>query len=288
MPPPPRAPTSGSTFTGTHGNRPAIAWSRSSPRSYAAFRFPTNRGRSARTWSTGWSTSSGATGVRPRTRSTRRTSGSTSSRALGQEPARLSVQAVQMFVNQRLEAGDSVRKVQVMRSVLSAALSRAVREELVTRNVARHVELPEWHRSAVRPWTALEASASCRPGPTCCTGVRAADRLRASPRRGPRTALATISTSTPGSSASASRSSACRRTPPARSRPTRASGPAPIRHSPGRQLAAQANRQAAYRAGMGAPGRTLASSSPPGRVGRWSRATSPGPSAASARPMTYE
>jgi integrase len=71
--------------------------------------------------------------------------------------ARLSVQAVQMFVNQRLEAGDSVRKVQVMRSVLSAALSRAVREELVTRNVARHVELPEWHRSAVRPWTAQEA-----------------------------------------------------------------------------------------------------------------------------------
>src|SRR5215472_5189740 len=70
---------------------------------------------------------------------------------------RLSVPAVQAFVKQRLEAGDSVRKVQVMRSVLSAALSRAVREELISRNVARHIELPEWHRSVVRPCTAQEA-----------------------------------------------------------------------------------------------------------------------------------
>jgi len=71
--------------------------------------------------------------------------------------ARLSVPAVQMFLNQRLEAGDSVRKVQAMRSVLSAALSRAVREELITRNVARHIELPEWRRNTFRPWTAEEA-----------------------------------------------------------------------------------------------------------------------------------
>jgi integrase len=70
---------------------------------------------------------------------------------------RLSVPAVQMFLNQRIEAGDSIRKVQVMRSVLSTALSRAVREELVTRNVARHVELPEWHRNTIRPWAADEA-----------------------------------------------------------------------------------------------------------------------------------
>jgi integrase len=71
--------------------------------------------------------------------------------------ARLSVPTVQVFLNQRLESGDSVRKVQVMRSVLSAALSRAVREELITRNVARHVELPEWRRNTFRPWTAEEA-----------------------------------------------------------------------------------------------------------------------------------
>src|SRR5215470_13341924 len=70
---------------------------------------------------------------------------------------RLSVAAVQMFLNQRLEKGDSVRKVQVMRTVLSAALTRAVREELIPRNVARLVELPQWQRSTIRPWTAEEA-----------------------------------------------------------------------------------------------------------------------------------
>ena len=44
-----------------------------------------------------------------------------------------------------------------MKTVLSSALSRAVREELITRNVARSTELPEWHRAPVRPWTAAEA-----------------------------------------------------------------------------------------------------------------------------------
>jgi integrase len=69
----------------------------------------------------------------------------------------LTVPIVQQFLNQRLEKGDSVRKVQVMRTVLSAALSRAVREELIVRNVARLAELPEWHRGTIRPWTAIEA-----------------------------------------------------------------------------------------------------------------------------------
>src|SRR5215471_12346807 len=69
----------------------------------------------------------------------------------------LTVPIVQQFLNERLEKGDSVRKVQVMRTVLSAALTRAVREELIMRNVARLAELPEWHRGTVRPWTAAEA-----------------------------------------------------------------------------------------------------------------------------------
>src|SRR5215831_16071873 len=69
----------------------------------------------------------------------------------------LTVPIVQQFLNQRLEKGDSVRKVQVMRTVLSAALTRAVREELIVRNVARLAELPEWHRGTIRPWTAIEA-----------------------------------------------------------------------------------------------------------------------------------
>jgi integrase len=67
------------------------------------------------------------------------------------------VPIVQQFLNQRLEKGDSVRKVQIMRTVLSAALTRAVREELVPRNVARLVELPEWQRGTIRPWSAAEA-----------------------------------------------------------------------------------------------------------------------------------
>src|SRR6516225_5337313 len=69
----------------------------------------------------------------------------------------LTVPIVQQFLNQRLEKGDSVRKVQVMRSVLSAALTRAVREELILRNVARLAELPQWQRGTVRPWSADEA-----------------------------------------------------------------------------------------------------------------------------------
>src|SRR5262249_1656866 len=49
------------------------------------------------------------------------------------------------------------RMVQVMRTVLSAALTRAVREELLIRNVARLVELPEWRRRPIRPWAVSEA-----------------------------------------------------------------------------------------------------------------------------------
>ena len=82
--------------------------------------------------------------------------------------SRLSVPAVQMFLNQRLEKGDSIRKVHVMRTVLSSALSRAVREELVTRNVARSIELPEWQRRTLRPWTVDEAKrflAASKPDP---------------------------------------------------------------------------------------------------------------------------
>jgi integrase len=69
----------------------------------------------------------------------------------------LSVANVQQFLNYRIGKGDSVRKVQIMRTVLSSALSRAVREELIVRNVARLVELPESRPRTPRPWTADEA-----------------------------------------------------------------------------------------------------------------------------------
>jgi integrase len=72
---------------------------------------------------------------------------------------RLSVPILQTFFNGKLRAGLSVRNVQIMRQVLSAALSRAVREELITRNVARLVELPAWQPSVVVPWSPTEALA---------------------------------------------------------------------------------------------------------------------------------
>jgi Phage integrase, N-terminal SAM-like domain len=80
----------------------------------------------------------------------------------------LTVPMVQEFLNRCLQKGDSVRKVQVIRTVLSAALTRAVREELIVRNVARLVELPQWQRGQIRPWAADEARAflaAARPDP---------------------------------------------------------------------------------------------------------------------------
>lgn len=44
-----------------------------------------------------------------------------------------------------------------MRQVLSAALTRAAREELISRNVARLAELPAWEPREIRPWSADEA-----------------------------------------------------------------------------------------------------------------------------------
>jgi integrase len=72
---------------------------------------------------------------------------------------RLSVPTVQAFLNAKLREGQSVRNVQILRQILSAALTRAVREELVVRNVARLVELPTWEPAEVIPWSSAEALA---------------------------------------------------------------------------------------------------------------------------------
>jgi integrase len=72
---------------------------------------------------------------------------------------RLSVPTVQAFLNGKLRDGQSVRNVQILRQILSAALTRAVREELVVRNVARLVELPTWEPAEVIPWSSAEALA---------------------------------------------------------------------------------------------------------------------------------
>lgn len=70
--------------------------------------------------------------------------------------SKLTIQHVQTFLNDRLATGSSVRSVHQMRSTLRAALSRAEREELVHRNVAKLVELPAWERRSIQPWTADE------------------------------------------------------------------------------------------------------------------------------------
>src|SRR6185312_3303560 len=58
-----------------------------------------------------------------------------------------------------LRAAQSIRNVHILRQILSAAMSRAQREELVSRNVARLVELPAWEPAEVVPWTPDEAVA---------------------------------------------------------------------------------------------------------------------------------
>jgi integrase len=70
---------------------------------------------------------------------------------------RLSVTTLQEVFNQQLADGHSVRTVQMTRTVLSAALTRAMREDLVPRNVARLVSLPAWQRKDIVPWMASEA-----------------------------------------------------------------------------------------------------------------------------------
>ncbi len=80
--------------------------------------------------------------------------------------ARLNVAQLQTYLNSQLVAGQSIRTVHLQRSVLSAALSRAVREELLPRNVARLVELPTWQRKDIRPWTADEAAHFLRAAQT--------------------------------------------------------------------------------------------------------------------------
>lgn len=72
--------------------------------------------------------------------------------------ARLSVPVVQRFLNKQSTSGKySLRKVQIMRTVLSAALTRAMREQLLVHNVARLVELPQWQRTVrLEPWSVEE------------------------------------------------------------------------------------------------------------------------------------
>lgn len=71
--------------------------------------------------------------------------------------SRLTVQNVQSFLNASLVKGRSIRSVHQVRSVLRAALSRAQREELIVRNVAKLIELPAWIRKPIHVWNVDQA-----------------------------------------------------------------------------------------------------------------------------------
>lgn len=67
----------------------------------------------------------------------------------------LSVPTVQGFLNESLNAGTPIPTIQVIRKVLSSALTSAQREELVARNVARLVVVPtsSYEPKKIDPWT---------------------------------------------------------------------------------------------------------------------------------------
>lgn len=70
----------------------------------------------------------------------------------------LGVRQAQELINTLRRQEHSVRTLHLVRTVLSSALSRAQREELVFRNVARLVDLPPYERQPIRPWNEAEAS----------------------------------------------------------------------------------------------------------------------------------
>jgi integrase len=80
--------------------------------------------------------------------------------ALGHHKIRsLSVPQVQTYLNELLANGRSIPLVRAIRTTLRAALTRAEREELMMRNVAKLVELPQVERGEIHPWTIDEARA---------------------------------------------------------------------------------------------------------------------------------
>ena len=73
--------------------------------------------------------------------------------------ASLSIPTLQSYLNELLTTGCPLRSVQMVREVLSSALTTAMRQELVIRNVARFVVLPGRAEADVEPWSASEVAA---------------------------------------------------------------------------------------------------------------------------------
>lgn len=70
----------------------------------------------------------------------------------------LTVPVLQSYLNGQLADGQSVRVVQMLREVLSSALTSAMRQELISRNAARLVQLPGRSSSIGSAWTLAEAT----------------------------------------------------------------------------------------------------------------------------------
>lgn len=79
---------------------------------------------------------------------------------------RLSVPIVQAFLNSKLREGQSIRNVRILRQNLSAALTRAVGEELVVRNAARLVGPALARRRLHRRRAACPSAGAAYPGRT--------------------------------------------------------------------------------------------------------------------------
>lgn len=73
---------------------------------------------------------------------------------LGQKSLiKLKVSDIQLHFDNQLILGISVRNIQKQRIVLSAALKKAEQEELIIRNVARLVQIPQYHPKEIVPWS---------------------------------------------------------------------------------------------------------------------------------------
>lgn len=65
----------------------------------------------------------------------------------------LTVRIIQTFINDLHTEGKSTATIHQVRKVLSSALTYAMRQELLTRNVARLVELPRYRPKEASHWT---------------------------------------------------------------------------------------------------------------------------------------
>ncbi|MEV6241022.1 site-specific integrase [Lentzea sp. NPDC051838] len=72
--------------------------------------------------------------------------------------SQLTVPIVQRFINDQISSGRSLTNAATIRKVLSSALTSAMRQELVTRNVARLVVVPTHTTRQVIPWSFEEAT----------------------------------------------------------------------------------------------------------------------------------